>query len=93
MTREEAIEWLNRIEDKYIHGGDDDFDAKRKQALGIAIEALKADRPRGAWLKVIDHDGILMEYYVCDKCGMLTTDCSNFCPNCGAKMDRGGDAE
>ena len=37
--------------------------------------------------KVIDQDGILTEYYVCDKCGMLTTDCSNFCPNCGEKMD------
>ena len=41
MTREEAIRWLNRIEDKYIHGGDDDFDAKRKQAIAMAIEALK----------------------------------------------------
>ena len=46
MTKEEAIQWLNGIEDKYIHGGDDDFDAKRKQALDMAIEALKAqDRP------------------------------------------------
>ena len=42
MTREEAIKWLNRIEDKYIHGGDDDFDAKRKQAIAMAIEALEA---------------------------------------------------
>lgn len=55
-------------------------------STNISTDA-SADRPRGEWLKVIDHDGILMEHYVCDKCGMLTTDCSDFCPNCGAKMD------
>lgn len=47
MTREEAIKWLNRIKDKYIHGGDDDFDAKRKQALDMAIEALSSEAVQG----------------------------------------------
>ena len=61
--------------------------SEEHEALDMAIEALLADRPRGAWLKVIDHDGILTEHYVCDKCGMLTADCSDFCPNCGEKMD------
>lgn len=45
MNREEAIKWLNQIEDKYIHGGDDDFDAKRKRAIAMAIEALE-ESPR-----------------------------------------------
>ena len=40
MTREEAIEWLKAIEEKYIHGGDDGFDAKRKEAISMAIKAL-----------------------------------------------------
>ena len=52
MTREEAIEWLNRIEDKYIHGGDDGFDAKRKEAIDMAIEALKRE---DTMLKEIEH--------------------------------------
>lgn len=33
--------WLNQIKDRYIRGGDDSFDASRKQALDMAIEALK----------------------------------------------------
>ena len=41
MTREEAISWLKKIKVKYIHGGDEEFDAKRKEALGMAIAALR----------------------------------------------------
>lgn len=43
MTREEAIEWLGRIKDRYIHGGDEGFDNKRKEAIDVAIEALSAE--------------------------------------------------
>lgn len=41
MTRDEAIEWLERIEERYIHGGDEAFDEARKEALRMAIEALE----------------------------------------------------
>lgn len=41
MTNEEAIKYLYAIGEKYIHGGDEDFYAKRKEALTCAIEALK----------------------------------------------------
>ena len=41
MTNQEAIIWIKSIKDKYIHGGDDDFDEQRKKALDMAIEALK----------------------------------------------------
>lgn len=75
---ENAIQKLQELP-RYIN------DIKERQ---IKKMPTKADRPKGEWLKVIDRDGILMEYYVCDKCGMLTTDCSDFCPNCGAKMDK-----
>lgn len=40
MTRDEAIEWLECIEERYIHGGDEAFDEARKEALRMAIEAL-----------------------------------------------------
>ena len=43
MTREEAIKWLKGIEEKYIHGGDEGFDAKRKEALFRAIQALEQE--------------------------------------------------
>lgn len=50
MTNQEAIAWIKSIKDKYIHGGDDDFDEKRKKSLDMAIKALEQtshliDRP------------------------------------------------
>lgn len=50
MTNQEAIAWIKSIKDKYIHGGDDDFDEKRKKSLDVAIKALEKishliDRP------------------------------------------------
>ena len=43
MTREEAIAWIKSIKDKYIHGGDDDFDEKRKKSLDMAVNALEQE--------------------------------------------------
>lgn len=48
MTNEEAIEWLEAIRKKYIHGGDEGFDQKRNEALDLAISALSRDR----WISV-----------------------------------------
>lgn len=36
----ETIQWLKSIKEKYIHGGDDDYDDKRRQALDEAIRVL-----------------------------------------------------
>ena len=43
MTNEEAIRWLEQIKVKYIVGGDEGFDECRREALDIAIEAIKFD--------------------------------------------------
>lgn len=98
MTREEAIKWLQRIENTYIHGGDEAFDESRKEALHMATEALKADRPRGEWIDAKLHgvwktakDG----KYGCSACGLPAPGggLTSFCPNCGAKMDGEGSEE
>ena len=36
MTDKEVAEWLMAIKEKYIHGGDEQFDSCRKEALDIA---------------------------------------------------------
>ena len=41
MSDTEAIYWLQQIKEKYIHGGDECFDEKRKQAIDIAIKRLQ----------------------------------------------------
>ena len=37
MDRLEAIEWLKSIKEKYVHGGDDFYDSKRRSAINFAI--------------------------------------------------------
>lgn len=45
--------------------------------------------PHGKW-KDINGDG---QAWKCSVCGEVLCCNDNYCPNCGAKMDRGGDAE
>lgn len=40
MTNEEAIKWLVSIK-KSIHGGDEEFDNRRKESVDAAIKALE----------------------------------------------------
>lgn len=47
MNIEQAAKWLDAIKEKYIHGGDDEMDAKRKEAIDMAIRSLEA------WKRVI----------------------------------------
>lgn len=49
-------------------------------SLELIINAL--DRQKGEW---IEHEG----YDECNLCHVYTTFGSNYCPNCGAKMDGG----
>lgn len=100
MTRNEAVKWLERIEERYIHGGDEAFDEARKEALDMAIEAL--ERKHGEWIDGLDvpkeererHPYVYLhgEKYcsVCYKEAYFDTDYGqqlfNFCPNCGARM-------
>ena len=75
MTREEAVKWLQGIEERYFNGGDEAYDKKRREAVRMAIEAL--ERQQGKWLL----DGR------CSECLVATlTSHKNYCPNCGADM-------
>ena len=44
----------------------------------------------GRWIETTSADkeyGILTTKYECSECACLTDNKSNYCPNCGAKMD------
>ena len=91
MTRDEAIKWLERIKERYILCGDEGFDKARKEALNMAIEAL--ERKCGEWVDKW-HTLWKEELPVCSVCNNISVFKSNYCPNCGSRMDeRSEDAE
>lgn len=86
MTREEAIDCLNGLK---IYLKTEHID---QEALNMAIEALKADRPRGKWTLKMNERFYWKECSVCghkpprsDEYGTYIE--SNYCPYCGAKME------
>ena len=86
MNREEAIKLLENDEERPCT---DECcasftceECKFFQALNMALDALKEERPHGEWKA----DG------TCSECGIyssLNKAVTYFCPNCGAKMKEG----
>lgn len=83
MTRETAIALLNNLR---AFAEDDD-----EPAIDMAIEALS--ERTGEWEQTIADgvDGSHWYEYECSHCGYVELRPMNFCPNCGAKMNKGGD--
>lgn len=86
MTSEEAMDCLNGIK---IYLQTEHIDT---EALDMAIEALSAEPKRGEW---IQKD--LCADRFCSCCDYVVWDSEaeeyNYCPNCGAKMTKGGEDE
>lgn len=82
MSIRAAIEWLRAIKDKYIKGGDEGFDQKRREAIDTAITALKKQIPKKPTEDVLG--------YRCPVCGKPVwglVSRMNYCGECGNKMD------
>lgn len=76
MTNEEAINHL-----KYLKV---DSHIAKVEALDLAIKALE-ERPKGKWIELNGH----VYDYRCSCCQYISYDeKTNFCPNCGARMER-----
>lgn len=81
MTREEAINIITKERDEDIFGNWTPHRKRIHEAFTLAIEALKADRPRGEWIKATEST------CKCSLCNGIMYVESNYCPFCGAKMD------
>lgn len=57
---------------------------KLNQQFAEEIEELK--KPQGEWIKI----GEIGLAYKCNRCGEVDVISTNFCPNCGARMKKGG---
>ena len=96
MTIGEVIEWLDRIKDKYIHGGDEGFDNKRKEAIDMAIESLQREIPKNPVVNYVAdsdgarrlNDGWTEDSYVCPVCYTYfgTVYDEGYCRKCGQKL-------
>ena len=49
---------------------------------------VSADRPTGYWLDAREEDPC---WYICSECKRMVDDDSNYCPNCGARMESDAD--
>lgn len=87
LTNEEAIEQLEDMDNVYNQLSSED-----KEAIDMAIAALKDARPKGKW---IDKFGGV---YRCSECRAIISETDitdtpiksfNFCPFCGADMRKG----
>ena len=85
MTAQEAIKWLKAIEEKYIHGGDEGFDEKRKTAINIAINVLEKQIPKKLICIEIEQCCPICKEGIC----FIGDDGNygNHCLNCGQALD------
>lgn len=95
MDAKEAIEWLTAIDKKYIHGGDESYDQKRREAIQTAILALEKQVPKKP---IVENLGTNYSFwYLCPQCNrklINNIDGSwvagmkyKHCPDCGQKID------
>ena len=103
MTNKEAIEFLkNMIGEKSASTiGKEGFYAElmgyHVEALKLAIKALENEPKKGEWTEHEDYNGDT--YYTCSNCGgdwatiegTPSDNMMNYCPNCGAQMDKEAD--
>jgi len=91
MTREEAIKRLHKYA-KYAYGIWHDGDADI-EAIDMAIEALQAEPVKhGEWEadRLLTTNGGGYDVIRCSECkSQFPMERTLFCPNCGAKMDKG----
>lgn len=73
--------------EKKVHTGMNIIEAM--QAIIDAPAADVVEVRRAAW-QSWEQDKPPFKWYSCDYCGFHALSRSNYCPNCGAKMDGGG---
>ena len=89
MTRERRLELLKQIEkDIYVCTLDSTFhDDAKSCAIHSVIKELEQEPKTGRWIE--DEDDMKWTVW-CSECHEDNDDCSNYCPNCGARMESEG---
>ena len=93
MNNKICVGYLTNIRDMFVIGSERcegkalEYQQNFINALNYAIELINnTERPKGEWIFHKDYNESCR--YGCNQCGNLNNIPSNFCPNCGAKMER-----
>ena len=88
-----SLEWVNEVDlvnaiitPKELKDIAIKIDAAYQDGYEQGYEQARIDykKPQGFWKS---ETNICYTKYICSECGEETLDSSNFCPNCGAKME------
>ena len=90
ISREAVIKALcERSEPCFTESGEPTFKGDYIGAIASVPAADVRSVVRAAW-QSWEQDKPPFKWYSCDYCGFHALSRSNYCPNCGAKMDGGG---
>ena len=89
IKREYAVD---AVADVYYNTPDINLSCEKFEAAILKIQAADVEPVRhGRWEEASDGDGIVCPFCRTDFCTIIyNTECFNYCPNCGAKMDGDG---
>lgn len=89
LTTKDAITVLQNLQDWLYFSSMNGGTSLQREAIDMAIKALKSQpsegpqRKKGKWIHISE------EIWKCDQCGEISCCSPNFCPDCGAKMEKG----
>ena len=86
IKRKQAIKAIENLQDCY-NGFSDTYD---KACIIGVLEELPSAEKTGRWVFIGEYiciDGFMNSVWKCNQCGWKVVDDSNYCPNCGARME------
>lgn len=87
ISRKEAIDWIKGWfdTDKHYHPYSQGKTIPTCEVMDILerVPSAQPQRNKGKWITISDG---YVDVVMCDRCGKMTDNISNFCPNCGADM-------
>ena len=91
ISRSKLIKDVENLKDCY-NGFSDTYD--KACIIGLIAEQPSVERKHGKWVEHGEpnaHGKYEVWYYDCSLCGQVGIQQYNFCPNCGAQMESGGE--
>ena len=70
--------------DYYLQNHTDDYSEESHTAMMMAIKALEQEPKTGHWVETDKYESY---WYRCSECCRGSDDITDYCPNCGAKME------